>query len=208
MWSSSMDVPPGLLGPIRNSKMPRMPKVKTQDANKKIYIGQVSVNEEEDVDNKRFIGQVGSKKWSKLGRGEITIDSAAEESVCPKDWANAYPTKPVKGKPMRFINASGDPMGHFGTRTVNFQTTDQTGESKLMGMGFEVSDVKKPLAAVHRIAERGNIVQFGPRAKDNYIMNIATGEKIAMKKKGRSYVLEVDFVVDQKESAEGFGRRV
>ena len=25
-----------------------------------------------------------------LGKGEITVDSAVEESVCPKDWGEAY----------------------------------------------------------------------------------------------------------------------
>ncbi len=44
-----------------------------------------------------------------------------------------------------------------------------------MGLDFQVSDVQKPLAAVWRIAEKGNIVQFGPRVEDNFIKNTVTG---------------------------------
>ena len=33
--------------------------------------------------------------WVKLGKGEITIDSAAEESVCPKEWGGAFKLIPV-----------------------------------------------------------------------------------------------------------------
>ena len=62
-----------------------------------------------------------------------------------------------------------------------------------MGMEFQVSDVRKPLAAVWRIAEKGNVVQFGPRDGDNYIQNINSGEKIWLKRKGGSYVMEVGF---------------
>ena len=52
----------------------------------------------------------------------------------------------------------------------------KTGEMKDKGMsfGFQVSDVQKPLAAVWRIAEMGNIVQFGPKAEENYIQNVKT----------------------------------
>ena len=58
---------------------------------------------------------------------------------------------------------------------------------------FEESlDVRKPLASVSRICEKGNIVQFGPCAVDNFIQSVATKEKVFMKKKGNSYVLEGD----------------
>ena len=67
-----------------------------------------------------------------------------------------------------------------------------------MGMGVQASDVRKPLAAVHRIVEKGNIAQFGPKAEDNFILNTKTKKKVFLRKKGRSYVLDVDFA--QKKS--------
>ena len=62
-----------------------------------------------------------------------------------------------------------------------------------MGLAFQVTDVKKPLVAVKRIAERGNVVQFGPEEKDNYIANKKTGDKIFLRRKGGSYVMDVQF---------------
>ena len=40
-------------------------------------------------------------------KGEITVDSGAEESVCPKGWCEEFGLKPVKGEGMKFKNSSG-----------------------------------------------------------------------------------------------------
>ena len=123
---------------------------------------------------------------------DITVDSAAEESVCPQGWAAHFGTTPVpEGKGLRLVNASGGPISHYGSRRVAFQPNSSSAvEGRIMGMGFEVTDVKKPLMAVSRICEKGNVVQFGPEDSHNFIQNIQTGEKLYMKKKGNSYVLE------------------
>ena len=52
-----------------------------------------------------------------LGKGEITVDRAAEESVCPRDWGGALPLKDSK-KQMHFKTASGQDMQHYGERQV------------------------------------------------------------------------------------------
>jgi len=41
--------------------------------------------------------------------------------------------------------------------------------------------VKKPLAAVHRICEKGNIVQFGPNEADNFIFDVTSKQKTWLK---------------------------
>ena len=89
------------------------------------------------------------------------------------------------------MNASGGEMGHYGEKVATFRAEGMEG---IMSLGLQVSDVQKPLAAVLRIAEKGNIVQFGPRAEDNYIKNIATGKRICMVRKGGSYVIEAHYV--------------
>ena len=61
-------------------------------------------------------------------------------------------------------------------------------------MTLQVTEVRKPLAAVWRLAEKGNIVQFGPEEHHNYILNLKTKQKIMMHRKGGSYVLKVEFV--------------
>jgi hypothetical protein len=139
--------------------------------------------------------------YKKLGKGEITVDSAAEESVCPRDWYKEYGTK-EPAKWLKFINASGGTMGHYGERSARFKVEGQGSSEAVMSLTFQVSDVQKPLAAVRRIVEKGNIVQFGPRDEDNYIKSNASGLKIFMVKKGGSYVVPAELLLE-----EGFQRR-
>ena len=47
---------------------------------------------------------------------------------------------------MKFVNA-----GHYGEKTATFKAGLEQG---VMSLGFQVSDVQKPLAAVWRIAEK------------------------------------------------------
>ena len=53
-----------------------------------------------------------------------------------------------------------------------------------MGLNFQVTDVRKPLLAVKRTTEKGNVTQLGPAEKDNYIKNKLSGKKILLRKKG------------------------
>ena len=66
-----------------------------------------------------------------------------------------------------------------------------------MSLGFQVADVKKPLVAVKRIVEKGNVVSFGPKEEDNFIRNVESGKKINMVHKGGSYVIEADYVMQE-----------
>ena len=50
------------------------------------------------------------------GRTEITVDSGAE-SVCPWGWGSQFAVKPASTW-MRFRNASGGLINHYGTREV------------------------------------------------------------------------------------------
>ena len=63
-----------------------------------------------------------------------------------------------------------------------------------MGMEFQVSDVRKPLAAVWRIAEKGNRIQFGPTDEECFIKNVKTGEKVGLTRKGGSYVMAAEYM--------------
>ena len=50
----------------------------------------------EDMKEKEVlsINKVESEaKWVSTGVGEIAIDSAAEESVCPREWGKQYPMR-------------------------------------------------------------------------------------------------------------------
>ena len=68
-------------------------------------------------------------------------------------------------------------------------------KNEVMGMGFQVcSEVRKPLAAVWRICHKGNVVQFGPADEYCYIQNIKSFKKVELRKKGGSYVMDVELV--------------
>ena len=122
---------------------------------------------------------------------EITVDSAAEESVCPLRWAEQFGLKPVeKGCGMKLVNASGGRINHWGSRTVAMH---EAGSGKMLEMGFQVTDVKKPLLAVSRLCEKGNIVQFGPDPCQNFVYNVASGERLMLQRRGNSWVIPGEF---------------
>ena len=137
-------------------------------------------------------------EWRPVGKGEITVDSVAEESVCPKWWGEAFQTR-RPSRWLRFVSASGGPRGHYGEKTATFKAA---GNEAAMSLGFQVSDAQKPLADVWRIAEKGNLFQFGSSDEDNFIRSIEAGTTIMMVRKAGSYVIEVDYVAQQS----GFAR--
>ena len=129
-------------------------------------------------------------KW--VGTTEIVVDSAADESVCPWEWAKAFQIKDIpEGRRMRLKNASGGKIQHYGEKVIHFKTG---GDDTVKGMKFQVCDVQRPLAAVWRMVEKGNEVHFGPKAEDNFIFNPDTQEKVMMRRKGRSFVLDAEMV--------------
>ena len=146
--------------------------------------------EEEDDEDKIVIAEVfeingveSEKKWVK-----IAIDSAAAESVCPPGWAEEFKVTPcVPGQEQSFVNASGGPIKHYGEKRVALLTP---GGDRVIGMPFQACDVKRPLAAVRRICEKGNIVQFGPSSDDNFIMNVMSREKIWLQQERGQYIME------------------
>ena len=85
-------------------------------------------------------------------------------------------------------------MRHYVEKTATFPAG---GSQAVMSLGFQVSDVQKPLAAVWRIVEKGNVVQFGPDDKDNFV-RIETGKKIHVVRKEGSYVIEADYVARER----------
>ena len=53
---------------------------------------------------------------------EITIDSAAEEPVCPREWAKEFDMIKVKeGEEMKLVSANSGKISHYGRRKVIFE---------------------------------------------------------------------------------------
>ena len=67
-------------------------------------------------------------------------------------------------------------------------------EAKVMSLGLQVASVKKPLIAVKRIVENGNVVQFGKQDEDPLILNTEIGDKMMFEPNGKgSFVMQVKF---------------
>jgi hypothetical protein len=140
-----------------------------------------------------FVNSVGEDNgWASLGKGDIIVDSAADESCWPVGQGDAYPTKEASRK-MVLRTANGGDMEHYGEKEI-FMKYDGGEERDPVGLRFQVTDVRKPLLAVRRLVERGNKVVLAGGEEESYIMNVATGVKIPIKKKGGSFVIEAHFV--------------
>ncbi len=115
----------------------------------------------------------------------------------------AFETKPSR-KIVTLKAARGGEMGHYGEKEVTCR--DKPKETSLDGVKFLATDVPKPVLAVRRLIERGNVVQFGPEPEHSYIMNIRSGKKIMMERKGGSFVIKADFAQGFR-GHEGFARQ-
>ena len=78
---------------------------------------------------------------------------------------------------------------------MGLETSTDDKKAEVLNMTFQVADVKKPLMSVARVVEKGNIIQFGPEAKDNWIRTADGRRTIPLTENGRgSYLMQVDFV--------------
>ena len=63
----------------------------------------------------KHIGASGSRR-------EITVDSVAEDSVCPKMWGKGYPLR-EPARRLEFMSATGGSMNHYGEKEANCTTS-------------------------------------------------------------------------------------
>ena len=55
------------------------------------------------------------------GKTVMTVDSGAEENVCPWEWGDHFPTVEAD-KYLSFRNASGGVIDHYGQRNIKVCT--------------------------------------------------------------------------------------
>ena len=126
------------------------------------------------------------KQWT---GGKITADSGAAESVWLEGLMLEIQTKPSVGSQteVTYIAASGNRMPNLGEKKVHFKTKDGLNSS----ITFQVTKVKKLLAAMSKITEKGNWVCFGP--SEAYIENVATGKRTNLELHNGTYSLDVEY---------------
>ena len=136
-----------------------------------------------------------------LGKGRITIDSGAAESVMPENYLTEIPIIPSEGsrRGVQYVTANGSKMPNIGERKVHFKTVDG-GTSSVV---FQVTHAKKPLASVSKIVQKGNRVVFDQSF--SYIENVKTGKKVPIELHNGTYHLDVEYVASP---LSGFTRQV
>ena len=136
------------------------------------------------------------------GRGKITIDSGAAESVLPADMLpnEALVEGEARKKGVRYVAANGGKMDNLGEKRVRFR---RNGAAAVNNITFQVTGVSKPLASVSRILDKGNTVVFSRIGEGSFIRNERTGEKIPIVEEKGTFVVDVEFM----EPASGFTRQ-
>ena len=64
-----------------------------------------------------------------------------------------------------------------------------------------ILEVKKPLAFVAKVANKGNIIVLGEEGGDSYIYNIATEKLIPIRQENNVHVLGVEYMTEELDDA-------
>ena len=157
-----MPIPPGLKVMNRFEALASDDEDEEDDEDQDVPIGILEIDEEE-----RDVKAATQRKSGKLvcaGKGKITIDSGAAESVMPKYMLVNEPV--VEGEAKRsgvkYVAANGARMENQGEKKVRFK---RGGGHQVNSITFQVTDVGKPLASVSRILVKGNRVVFSRAPK-------------------------------------------
>ena len=135
----------------------------------------------------------------------VIIDSGAAESVLPQTWCPQAGLTESKLAGSSYTAANGLAIQNSGGKTVSMVTK----EGLWRDMTFQVCDVARPLASVHKIVEAGHSVVFSPSwgGRGSYILNQGTGEKLWMVQKHGVYVLETKIAPREWQAKPSFTRQ-
>ena len=121
-----------------------------------------------------------------LGGGSVEWHIAAVEVEDEGKWQTQ---KQTQRKVMKSVVKEDGEVDEMFIRAIGLKE-----EEKRMAMDFQVWGVKKALAAVHKICRVGNVVQFGSEEEECFIKNKQSGQKVMLRRKGGSYVMDVEFI--------------
>ena len=126
------------------------------------------------------------------GRGRITIDSGAAESVLPVEILPGEETveERSKRKGVRCVAANGGKMENHKEK-MQFR---RNGSKTVKSITFQVTGVSKPLASVSRILDKGNTAVFSRSGEESCIQNEATGEKVPIIEDKETFVMDAEFL--------------
>jgi hypothetical protein len=134
----------------------------------------------------------GEETLVPAGKGWITVDSGAAESVMPTNVVvnEELIEGEAKKSGVKYVAANGGKMDNYGEKRVRFK---RKGAECINTILFQVTDVGKPLAAVSKILDKGNTVVFSRKACGSFITNDVTGERITLEERQGTFGLEVEY---------------
>ena len=133
----------------------------------------MGVDKDEDWDDENMVNEMV----------EVTVDSGAARSVWPMRKSGVRRSK--LAKKVKLAAANGSDIMVKGEAELAFEQ-----QGRQCSMKFLDADVKRPLASVSAIVDQGNVVVFGP--DDAYIENVATKQRVKMKRRRGVFVLELN----------------
>ena len=154
------------------------------------YQGRFQELAEEDEEDGEEVGVMAAEEEQANAVVEVTVDSGAGRNVWPKTQKTAGKMLPLKKK-VRLIAANGTNIEVLGEKTIMFKK----GDGRKCGMRYLITSVKKPLAAVSSIVDEGNRVVFD--TDDSYVECKATGERIPLKRKNGTFVMELEVEMEK-----------
>lgn len=95
-----------------------------------------------------------------------------------------------------FLGEDGEDGREEGAGKKKTVFVNNVGKKEKCRMQFHMTDAKRMLASVSKMLESGNDVHFSD--KGSYVENTETGKKVALKKEGNVFIMEVWFLVDGK----------
>ena len=126
---------------------------------------------------------VASGKWEKV---EFVMDSGAMETVADPGFAGNVKLRRDNGQEKQhYRTADGTRIPNRGEKRISWEGEDGTAGK----LTVQITDVKKALCSVGKVANAGNRIVFEPQG--GYIQNIKTGKKTALVKEGAAYKLKM-----------------
>ncbi len=104
------------------------------------------------------------------------------------------PLRESKRANATYMDASGHAMSNKGQKEVKLIVN-----GKVASMVFQATDVRKPLASVSRIVEKGNTVVFD--SDRSYILHKASGTKTPINLENGAYVINVEYLIPSKKDS-------
>ena len=132
----------------------------------------------------------------------VIVDSGAAESVMPHGWCPQAALIKGEAYGKNYAAANGSSIRNKGEKIVSMVTK----EGKMKTMRFQMCDVTRPLASVHKIVEAGHTVVSNPSWRGgSYIMNVTTKEKTWLTQRDGAFVLETKIAPRDWQSRPSFG---